>query len=108
MQISILWMIGLFLQAVVSGRAGINLQGTSPGVILAPVWRKDRTRSVVNDHVRRDSLIERATSSTVGLTLDNPSNKLLYYANSREPFQRFVSDETSYNRHTGSTGCIAT
>ena len=55
------------------------------GVISAPVWRRDETRSVENDVRRRDHLVRRATGDTVPLTLDNPPSKLLYYANSTTP-----------------------
>ena len=57
----------------------------SGGVISAPVWRRDDTRSIENDVRRRDHFVKRATADTVPLTLDNPPSKLLYYANSATP-----------------------
>ena len=82
MKVSILFLgIG---SVFVSGFA-IHPRYNTPGVVTAPVWRKDQTRSVENDLVRRDMLIKRATSGIVGLSLDNPPSKLLYYANSTGP-----------------------
>lgn len=63
-----------------------NAMAVSPrhpfGVISAPVWRRDQTRSVENDLTRRSQLTKRQTANTVPLALDNPPVKLLYFANS--------------------------
>ena len=69
---------------VLQGVQGVALfpRGQVPGVVSAPVWRRDETRNVAADLVRRDHLERRATSSTVSLDLINANNKLLYFANS--------------------------
>ena len=54
---------------------------TNPGVISAPLWRRDETRSVENDIRRREQLSKRQTTGTVNLNLRNTANKLLYFAN---------------------------
>jgi len=72
------------LAAAIEGAYGAAVlpRQQSGGVISAPVWRRDETRSIENDVRRRDHLVKRATADTVPLTLDNPPSKLLYYANS--------------------------
>jgi hypothetical protein len=74
--------VGLFLQGVASFAIIPRQESSTPGVISAPVWRRDQTRSVENDLVRRDFLQKRATSNTVSLDLLSAANKLLYFANS--------------------------
>lgn len=81
MKVSIFLGVGALLQCVVSAWV-ISPRQNAPGVVQAPVRRRDQTRSVHNDYIRRDMLVRRATSGTVGLTLDNPPTKLLYFANS--------------------------
>lgn len=66
-------------------------QVASNGVIAAPVWRRDESRSVENDLARRDLLVKRQ-SNTVPVSLDNPPSKLLYYANSNLPLGCFGTD----------------
>jgi hypothetical protein len=75
---------GLFLQFV-HGLAVHQRQIDIPGVISAPVWRRDASHSVENDITRRDHLLKRQVSNTVPLTLENAPSKLLYFANSN-PF----------------------
>ena len=48
-----------------------------PGVVAAPMWRRDRTRSIENDIARRDRLTKR---EAVPVTLQNAEGKLLYFA----------------------------
>ena len=86
MKVSILLLgIGTVLEGIFVSGSVIHPRFNAPGVVTAPIGRRDRTRSVENDFVRREMLIRRATSGTVGLTLDNSPSKLLYYANSTDP-----------------------
>ena len=66
----------------VSGVALAPRQQGVPGVIQAPMWRRDGTRSVEADVLRRDHLQRRQTAGTVSVPLPGASNKLLYFANS--------------------------
>jgi len=83
MKVSILVGVATVLQ-VVSAYAVGPRQAGSNGVIAAPVWRRDQSRNVENDLVRRELLVKRQ-SNTVPVSLDNPPSKLLYYANSMTP-----------------------
>lgn len=85
MKISVFWGIGSVLQGVLVSGFAIHPRDNYPGVVAAPIWRTDQPRSMEDDLVRRDMLIKRATSGTLGVVLDNPPSKLLYYANSTEP-----------------------
>lgn len=82
MKTSFLVGVGLFLQGVTAVAIHPRQESTTPGVVQAPVWRRDETRSVQNDLLRREYLHKRATSNTVSLDLISASNKLLYFANS--------------------------
>jgi hypothetical protein len=85
MKVSQLFLVvGSILQGVCVSGFAIHPRYNTPGVVAAPIWRRDQTRSIENDFNRRDMLIGRATSGTLGVTLDNPPSKLLYYANSTE------------------------
>jgi hypothetical protein len=84
MKISILVGVTSVLQ-VVSALAVGPRQATGNGVITAPVWRRDQSRSVENDLARRNLLAKRQTANTVPVALDNPPSKLLYFANSTSP-----------------------
>jgi hypothetical protein len=106
MKVSTFLGVATVLQCFVSGLV-ISPRQNTPGVIQAPVWRRDQTRSVENDRMRRSALSKRSTSGTVALTLDNPPSKLLYYANSKDLDERGWLMLCSYNRHTWSTDCIA-
>jgi hypothetical protein len=75
-------LVGVLSGALVIDAAVISPRGPVPGVIQAPVWRRDQTRSVENDLARRAHLTKRQVSNTVSLNLDNANNKLLYFANS--------------------------
>jgi hypothetical protein len=68
----------LVVQCVAAAAVAPRQQGV-PGVIQAPMWRRDGTRSVEADILRRDHLQRR---QTVSVPLPGASNKLLYFANS--------------------------
>src|SRR5579862_1609809 len=78
MKVSILVGVGYLLQCV-NALAIAPRQQTVPGVISAPMWRRDETRSVQNDLARRERLLKR---QSVPVTLANSADKLLYFANS--------------------------
>jgi hypothetical protein len=79
MKISIVLGVATLLQCI----SALAVSPRHPsGVISAPVWRRDETRSVENDLTRRSKLTKRQTADTVALPLDNPPVKLLYFANS--------------------------
>jgi len=82
MKVSIFLGVAIVLQCFV-GALVISPRQNTLGVVQAPVWRRDQTRSVESDRIRRSTLSKRATSGTVALSLDNPPSKLLYYANSK-------------------------
>jgi hypothetical protein len=60
---------------------------STPGVVSAPVWRRDQTRCVESDIRRRDRLSKRQ-SNVVPVDLYNTAFRLLYFANSLFPFAR--------------------
>ena len=80
MKISIIVGVASVLEIVSAFAVGPRQSIT--GIIAAPVWRRDRSRSVENDLARRDRLLNKRQANTVPLSLDNPPSKLLYYANS--------------------------
>lgn len=80
MKVSLLTGSAVFLQCV-CGIAILPRQNV-PGVVIAPTWRRNDVRSVVDDQIRERRLLRRATSDTVIQELDNAVNKLLYFANS--------------------------
>ena len=72
----------LVVQCVAAAAVAPRQQQGVPGVIQAPMWRRDGTRSVEADILRRDHLQRR---QTVSVPLPGASNKLLYFANSNSP-----------------------
>jgi hypothetical protein len=81
MWVSILLGIGVLVESVTAAAfIPRQLDGVVQGVISAPLWRRDETRSVENDILRRDRLARRQ-SSTVNVDLANTADKLLYFAN---------------------------
>lgn len=78
MKVSILVGLGAVLQSV-NAVAIVPRQQSVPGVVSAPMWRRDGTRSVENDILRRDRLLKR---QSVTLDLISSVDKLLYFANS--------------------------
>jgi len=108
MKISILVGVTSVLHVVSAYAVGPRQVGGN-GVIAAPVWRRDQSRSVENDLARRDLLVKRQTANTVPLALDNPPSKLLYYANSTSlPTATEVPGltECSYDRDASSENCV--
>jgi hypothetical protein len=91
MKVSIIFGVGTVLQ-VVSGLAVYPRQISDRGFIHAPMWRRDQTRSVENDLVRRSHILKRATTDVVNLSLDNTPTKTLYYANSTLPGMALAND----------------
>ena len=79
MKVSLFVGAGLFLQCV-NGIAVFPRQQQVPGVVSAPVWRRDQTHNVEADLLRR-AYLQKRQSNTVSLNLNGAENKLLYFAN---------------------------
>ena len=79
----------LVLVSVLQAVNGVAIGPRHPsGVVQAPIWRRDLTRSVENDLRRREHLSKRQTSNTASLMLSNPPGNLLYLANGTELLKR--------------------
>ena len=107
MKVSILVGVATVLQVVSAFAVGPRQAASNNGIIAAPVWRRDESRSVENDLARRDLLVKRQ-SDTVPVSLDNPPSKLLYFANSNQPTLHGSSGltESSYDRDAGSENSV--